>query len=109
MRYVHGRNFTPVHKFTKAQVKAVIPDKILKYLLKKVYDNEGANHNEDPSLFHRPNTVLYWKKAWSWFMLDNMTPWSDVAKHGNPTKSAHINRLLRAMNKMEAARRGVTL
>ena len=39
-------------------------------------------------------------------MLDQNTPWSKVAKHGNPTKSPQVNKLLRAMNKMEAARRG---
>ena len=39
-------------------------------------------------------------------MLDQNTPWSEVAKHGNPTKSPQVNELLHAMNKMEAARRG---
>ena len=40
-------------------------------------------------------------------MLDNATPWSEVARHGNPTRAAPVNRLIKAMGKMEAARRGV--
>ena len=40
-------------------------------------------------------------------MLDQNTPWYDIAKHGNPTRSTQVNCLLGAMNKMEAARRGV--
>ena len=39
-------------------------------------------------------------------MLDTGTPWSDLAKIGNTTRAQTINRLIRAMKKMEAARRG---
>ena len=39
-------------------------------------------------------------------MLDQGHQWSEITKMGNPTRSAAINKLLRGMKKMEAARRG---
>ena len=39
-------------------------------------------------------------------MLDQNHQWSEVTNTGNPTRSAVLNKLLRAMKKMEAARRG---
>ena len=39
-------------------------------------------------------------------MLDQGTAYSEVAKVGNPTKSTPVNRIIRGMKKMEAARRG---
>ena len=107
MRDIHGRAFAKDHKFTKRELKAVTPEKIMKYLKVRIYGNENADPDVDPPLFHRKNTILYWKKAWSYFMIDSATPWSEVAKHGNPTRSAPVNRLIKAMGKMEAARRGV--
>ena len=106
MAAIHGREFTPQHKWTKRELKAVTPDKIIKYLNKKIYGKVDVKHDVEPPIYHRQNSVLFWKKAWSYFMLDQNTPWSEVAKHGNPTKSPQVNKLCRAMNKMEAARRG---
>ena len=106
MAKIHGRDFTREHKWTKRELKAVTPDKIMKYLKMKIYGKEDADPDVDPPIYHRRNSVLYWKKAWSYFMIDQNTPWSVIAKHGNPTRSTQVNRLLRAMNKMEAARRG---
>ena len=39
-------------------------------------------------------------------MLDSGTTWSEVAKVGNPTWSTAVNRIVRRMKKMEAARCG---
>ena len=94
MAKIHGRNFTPEHKWTKRKLKCITPNKIMKYLKTKIYRKEDANPTVDPLLYHRRNSVLYWKKAWSYFMLDQNTPWSVVAKHGNPTRSTQVNRLL---------------
>ena len=50
--------------------------------------------------------MLFWKKAWSYFMLDQNHQWSEITNTGNPARSAIINKLLRAMKKLEAARCG---
>jgi hypothetical protein len=107
MSYLHnGRKYAPGHKWSKSQLTAITPEKIMRYLKMKIYGDEDANHDEDPPIHHRRNSVLFWKKAWSYFMLDQNHQWSEITKTGNPTRSAVFNKLLRAMKKMEAARRG---
>jgi len=107
MSFLHnGRVFAPGHRWSRGQLLAITPEKIMRYLLRKIYGDENANPDEDPPVHHRRNAVLYWKKAWSYFMLDQNHQWSEVTKKGNPTRAAVINKLLRAMKKMEAARRG---
>ena len=39
-------------------------------------------------------------------MLDNNHQWSEVTRKGNPTRAGSINKLLRAMKRMEVARLG---
>ena len=94
MAKIHGRNFTQEHKWTKRELKAITPDKIMKYLKMKIYGKEDDDPDVDPPVYHCRNSVLYWKKAWSYFMIDRNTPWSVITKHGNPTRSTQVNRLL---------------
>ena len=94
MAKIHGRKCTPEHKWTKRKLKCITPENIMKYLKTKIYGKEDADPDVDPPLYHCRNSVLYWKKAWSYFMLDQNTPWSDVTKHRNPTRLTQLNRLL---------------
>jgi hypothetical protein len=52
-------------------------------------------------------TLSYWKKAWSYFMLNKILAWTEVALAGNPTRSSSVLELINSMKKMEAARLGV--
>ena len=107
MSFLHrGRKYKHGHKWSRAQLLALTPEKLLRYIKMKVYGDEKANPDEDPPVHHRRNAVLYWKKAWSHFMLDNNHQWSEVTRKGNPTRAGSINKLLRAMKRMEVARRG---
>jgi hypothetical protein len=85
----------------------VTPELIVQFLKIKVYGNEDAQPDVDRPKYYRSNTVLYWKKAWSYFMLNKIIPWNEVAMTGNPTRSRSILALIDAMKKMEAARLGV--
>ena len=71
MSFLHnGRVFASGHRWSRGQLLAITPEKIMRYLLRKIYGDENANPDEDPPVHHRCNAVLYWKKAWSYFMLD---------------------------------------
>ena len=72
-----------------------------------VYGNENALPDVDRPIHYQSNTVLYWKKAWSYFMLNKILAWNKVALTGNPTRSCSVLELINAMKKMEAARLGV--
>lgn len=66
----NSRCYLPGHKWLKRE--------FLAYLLIKVYGDDNANPGKVPPLHHRRNSVLFWKKAWSYFILDNNHQWSKV-------------------------------
>ena len=49
--------------WTKPQLLAITPKKIIRYLLIKIYGDKNAHFDKDPPLHHRRNSVLFWKKA----------------------------------------------
>ena len=63
MSFLHrGRKYKHGHKWSRAQLLALTPEKLLRYIKMKVYGDEKANPDEDPPVHHRRNAVLYWKK-----------------------------------------------
>ena len=66
MSFVHGgMHFHEGHVFSQAELLAVTPERLMEYLLLKIYHNSEANPDVDPPLFYRTNTIKSWKKAWS--------------------------------------------
>ena len=57
--------------------------------------------------FNWSNTVLYWKKAWSYFIINKIMAWNEIAMTRNPTRSRSMLDLIMATKKMEAAWLGV--
>jgi len=101
-----GGTYEAGHVFTTEELVQVTPGEIVRYLKIKVYGEEDAQPDIDPPLHYRSNTIKFWKKAWSYFMPNNIMPWNEVAKIGNPTRSTAVNKLLKAVKKKEAARLG---
>lgn len=106
MEHVHGRTFAEDHVFTQDELLAVTPENMVAYIKIQVYDNEDADPDIDPPVHFRSNTVKFWKKAWSYFMVNRSMPWNEVARVGNPTRSHNILTLIRSMKRMEVQRRG---
>ena len=66
MSFLHwDKTYQPGHKWTKRQLLAITPKKILRYIKIKVYDNEDANTDKDPPIYHFSNSVLFWKRPGS--------------------------------------------
>ena len=107
MSFVHaGREYQPCHVWTRDELLAVTPDIIVRYIKLKVYGSEDAQADVTPPLYYRSSTIKFWKKAWSYFMLNQMTPWNEIVGMGNPTRSIAVNKIIKAMKKMESARLG---
>ena len=82
--FVYGWAYWPDHMWTNDELLAVTPKILLWYIKIKVYDSENAQPDVQPPLNYQSNTVLFWKKAWSYFMLDQITPWNEISLVGNP-------------------------
>jgi hypothetical protein len=106
MSFVHGQEYRPGHVWSTDDLLSVTPDILVRYIKMKVYGSENVQPDIDPPLYYRSNSVAYWKKAWSYFMPNQITPWNEIAAVGNPTRSTAVNKILKAMKKMEAARLG---
>lgn len=108
MSYVHdGAVYNESHQFTQDELLAVTPTILLQYLKIKIYGNVNANPDVDPPINHRANSVLYIKKAVSYFMVNKTMPWNEVTLQGNPTRCNELHQLIRSMRRMETAHRGV--
>ena len=103
MSFVHGQEYRPGHVWSTDDLLSVTPDILVRYIKMKVYGSENAQPDIDPPLYYRSNSVAYWKKAWSYFMPNQITPWNEIAAVGNPTRSTAVNKILKAMKKMECA------
>ena len=103
-----GRQYVPVHKWSKPQLTELTPKKTMRYLKIKIYANKNDNFDKDIDipLHHCRNSVFFWKKAWSYVMLNQNHQWSGITKLGNPTRSAVLSKLLYAITKMETGRQG---
>ena len=106
MNHVHQMTFSSNHQWTRPELLAVTPDKIMVYLKTKIYDDLNADPNVISPKRYQANTIKCWKKAWSFFMINKMTNWDEVMQHGNPARCAKLNSLIGSMIKMEVAQRG---
>ena len=107
MSFVHnGRSYAPDHVWTYYELLAVTPEILVRYIKIKVYGSENAQPDVQPPLHYRSSYVMFWKKAWSYFMPNQMTQWNDIVRVGNPTCSTGVNKIIKAMKKMEAAHLG---
>ena len=107
MKHIHRRSFSSKHKWTRPELLAVTPKKIMTFLKIRIYGDANADPDVTPPKKYRSNTIKSWKKAWSFFMVNKMTNWDEVTKRGNPTRCVELNALIGSLIKMEVARRGM--
>ena len=66
---------------------------VVHYFNFKAYGTPEPEENDFPKLC-RSSTLLYQKKAISYFMPRQNMQWDDVAHRGNPTKSTAVNKVI---------------
>jgi len=105
MRWRDGIDYPKDHEFSKETLAQVTPLEVARWMKSRVYDNPDANETIDRPK-KRSKTVLFWKKAVSYYMPNKRTDWNEIANVGNPTRSGEVNDLVKAIKKMETARLG---
>ena len=68
-----------------------------------LFHQEGA----EVTVKLRANTLYYWKKCISHYMLMQNSGWDEVSMKGNPTKSMLVNQFIKDLVKVECHDRGV--
>jgi hypothetical protein len=86
MSFVHGRlpgnRYNPDHDFTNAELTAVTPLDVSRYMRLKVYGAEFPSPDANP-IATQHATIAFDKKAISFFM-PNREKWSVTRTEGNP-------------------------
>jgi hypothetical protein len=78
---------------------------IARWLKLRAYGDPDPDPNAHP-LAGRANSIKFYKKALSYYMVNKLTAWNEVTSCGNPTKSARVNQLIREIKRAEVRRLG---
>ena len=87
-------------------LKNITPKMIVEYFNLACYGTTNPQEIDYPKL-KRSNTLLYWKKAISNYMMMSNSAWDEISKRGNPTKSKEVNDCIRCVMKAEVRKQGV--
>ena len=86
--------------FDKSHLLLLTPRDICAYFSLKVF---GCVNPEEgtASKLGRSSSLMFYKKAISYFMPNKLSGWNVETKSGNPTKSIAVNSLIKKVQKME--------
>jgi len=87
-------------------LQCITPKMIVEYLRMAAYGTETPQESDCPTLL-RSNTLLYWKKAISHYMMMSNSAWDEFSNRGNPTKSKDVNECIKSVMKSEVRKQGV--
>mmetsp|Transcript_19055 Transcript_19055/g.53104 ORF Transcript_19055/g.53104 Transcript_19055/m.53104 type:complete len:134 (-) Transcript_19055:1192-1593(-) len=99
MSHFAGIQFPSNRVFDPDDLVEVHPINIYRWMCWKVYGKVDPSQEDNP-LYGRALSMMYWKKAISYFMPNNAA-WNDSTETGNPTRSKMINNLIWAARRKE--------
>jgi hypothetical protein len=82
-----------------------MPDDISKWFKLRAYGSTDADEDARP-LGCRSTSLLFWKKAISFFMPNTNMQWNELSHVGNPPRSQEVNKLIKTVRRKETARLG---
>ena len=103
MEWKNGTTYPDDHFFTLEEKNAITPSDIHRWFCLKAYGMENPSNEDNPTLT-RSNSLIYYKKAISYFISSNQE-YNETRRDGNPTRSPIINRLICTVRRKET--RGV--
>ena len=93
------------HEFTQEELGGITADEIASWFNQRAYGTDTPGRNDRP-IHMRSNSLLYLKKALSWFMPNRHHQWNELTNVGNPTRSRAVNDMIKRVKKFEARRQG---
>ncbi len=105
MSYVSGHAYDKDYEFSQEELGALNPMDVKKYMCMKAYGTAEPNRDDHP-LFARSSTLMFWKKAISFYMPNKLMAWNAIAQVGNPTRSVEVNELIKTVKKQEVRKQG---
>jgi hypothetical protein len=104
MSYKDTQDYPVETVFTQDQLAAIRPADIEKWMCMKVYGTPTPGPEDNPNL-GRSSSLEFYKKALSYYMVNRLTAWNEIALVGNPTRSVEVNNLIKRVKKKRFASR----
>jgi hypothetical protein len=92
-------------EWSQEQLLEITPDDIARYFKKLAYGTPMPCPNGIPTHCRSTNLDQN-KKASSFYMPNNISPWDVHSGSGNPTKSVPVNGVVNTVHKMECRKQG---
>ena len=108
MSFLDGTTYSPTDDiaFTTERLASITADDVVRYFNFKAYRTPEPGPDDHPK-YCRSSTLLYQKKAISYFMPRQNMQWDDLAQRGNPTKSSGVNKVIVEIKQHEVRGTGV--
>jgi len=100
-----GMNYDKSFCFESDHILTLRPEDIVSYFNLKVFGTTAPDDNATPKL-GRSSSLLFYKKAISYFMPNKLLGWNVQSETGNPTKSVQVNNMINKVKKMEVRKQG---
>ena len=96
MTFRDGVQYEKEHYFSNETLGNVTPQEIVRWMSLKVYGTPDPTPDDNPTE-GRSSSLMYYKKALSFFMPNKGMNWNELANPpvGNPTKSTPVNDLIK--------------
>lgn len=105
MKYNDDMEYSDDHVFTPQDLGAVTAKDLVEYFNFRAYGTHTPTEDDRP-INVRSSSLLYWKKAISYFMPNKNHQWNELTGRGNPTKSQELNDMIKKVKKFEVRGQG---
>ena len=93
------------HEFEKIHLLTLQPRDVCAYFNLKAFGTVNPDADTTPKQ-GRSSSLMFYKKAISYFMPNKLISWQIESGIGNPTKSIEVNNLVKKVQKMEVRKQG---
>ena len=84
----------------------ITPTDIVRYLRLKAYGDPDPDLNAHPVIGRANSISCYKKVALLYYMINKLTAWNELTSHGNATRSAVVNQLVKDIKRAEVHKLG---
>jgi hypothetical protein len=108
MTFTNGIAYAKDHQFVQDELAPLKPHDVARWMCQKAYGIPEPEPDPDANPTQaRSTSLMYWKKAISYYMPNCVMPWNTVSGQGNPTRSIDVNTLIKKVKKKEVRKQGV--
>jgi hypothetical protein len=108
LSYLDAVDYEKDHVFTAERLAAITPAELMRYLNHRCFGNETPPLDANP-VGCRSSSILFWKKAISYFMPNRLLAYNELSNQGNPTRSREVNEFDQKSQKERSSQTGCAI